>query len=85
MASNSTSSLGSASTGETAALIVTRTETVPAGVRVQSFDELSDASQQLLAEFDGHEKVVQMTNTVADEFTEGTVVVFNDYYRIEVV
>ncbi len=85
MASNSISSVGSASTGKTAALIVTRTETVPAGARVCSFDELSDASQQLLAEFDGHEKVVQMANTVAQEFTEDTVIVFNDYFRIDIV
>ncbi|MGA9401324.1 hypothetical protein [Haladaptatus sp.] len=84
MASNSTSSLRSASAGESAALIVTRTETVPAGVPVRSFDELSDTAQGLLAEFDGHEKVIRMTSDVAEEFTEDTVVVFTDYFRVDV-
>ncbi|KZN25467.1 hypothetical protein A4G99_02980 [Haladaptatus sp. R4] len=84
MASNSTSSLGSASTGESAALVVTRTETVPAGVPVRSYDELSDTAQGFLAEFDGHEKVVRMTSDVSEEFTEDTVIVFNDYLRVDV-
>ncbi|ODR81613.1 hypothetical protein BG842_25785 [Haladaptatus sp. W1] len=83
MASNSTSSLASASTGETA-FTITRTETVPAGVRVYHFDELSEATQQVFAEIDGRERVVRMTEAVANEFTTDALVVFDDYYRIDV-
>ncbi|MGA9401126.1 hypothetical protein [Haladaptatus sp.] len=84
MASNSTSSLKTVPAGETAALIISRTETVPAGVQVYHFDELTEETQQVLAEFDGGEKVVQMTGALADEFDRDALVVFNDYYRINV-
>jgi hypothetical protein len=84
MASNSTSSLRSTSAEETAALIITRTETVPAGVQVYHFDELTEGAQQVLVEFEGGEKVVQMTGALADEFDRNSLVVFNDYYRIDV-
>lgn len=85
MASNSTSSLGPTSTDETAALVISRIETVPAGVRVQHFDELSEGTQQLLTAFDGGERVVQRTPALSDEFDDDVIVVFNDYYRIDVV
>jgi hypothetical protein len=84
MASNSTSSLRTASAGEAAGLIISRTETVPAGVQVYHFDELTEETQQLLAEFDGGEKAVRMTGTLANEFDTDALVVFNDYYRIDV-
>ncbi|WP_458187993.1 hypothetical protein [Haladaptatus sp. NG-WS-4] len=85
MSSNTTTSVGSATPGETSGLVVRRTEAVAPETRVRHFDELSDDVQQVLVEFDGEKAIVPPTHAMADEITTDTTVVFSDYYRIEVV
>ncbi|WP_458209581.1 hypothetical protein [Haladaptatus sp. NG-SE-30] len=85
MATNTTTSVGSAPTGDAKSLLVRRTETVAPEGQVHHFDELSDEFQQVLVEFDGEKSVVPITQQLADEVTADTTVVFTDYYRVEVV
>lgn len=58
------------------------TNTVPAGVPVVHFDELSEPAQQLLAERE-QGGTVTVTPELLSSFPDDSVVVFSEYLRVE--
>jgi hypothetical protein len=60
---------------------VNRTETVPESARVRDFDELDDAAQEYLAH--AVEGASPRDPTTLSGLSEGDVVVYTDYYRIQ--